>query len=88
MKTKELAELLERATKSSDPWASRVAFAIIQENSKDFAAELIRCRELLAEMVSCAFKDDADEQDHMFMGHDEDECAYCKAKKYLSETEG
>lgn len=89
MKTKELAELLERATKNMEypkatalDWNERAEYAIrLYVLAPDLAAELIRCRELLEQAV----------YESMGMSF----AAKCgplpfvaEAKKYLSETEG
>lgn len=50
------------------------------------AAELIRCRELLAGMVAGAFNDEATELEHT-LDCPVEGCTLCEAKKYLQETE-
>lgn len=59
----------------------------VDQDCKTLAADLIRCRELLAGMVAGAFNDDATELEHTLDCPGEG-CTLCDAKKYLTETEG
>jgi hypothetical protein len=77
MKTNELGPLLELARK--DNMVGKAARNEVQRIVNNLAADLIRCRELLAGMPACAFKDDD--------WHDASDCIYCQAKTYLNETE-
>lgn len=78
LKTKELAELLERATKNMEypkatalDWNERAEYAIrLYVLAPDLAADLIRCRELLLDIITINSQETHD-----------------AAEKYLSETE-
>lgn len=88
--TEELKRLVEQATKGAD-WTSRVAFDKLRDNLLDNTADLIRCRELLAELFKEYCSQMSSEYDYPgrpWTPERDNDTVAIEAKNYLSETEG